>query len=91
MAVISVLVLRVAVAVHLLFFLGSYRGRDRHSPDYFDESEPDNLARIFVALFDYDPQSMSPNPDATVEELPFKEGQIIKVGHDTLYVAPLKA
>ncbi|XP_060787257.1 RIMS-binding protein 2 [Neoarius graeffei] len=59
--------------------IGSYRGRDRRSPDYFDESEPDNLARIFVALFDYDPQSMSPNPDATVEELPFKEGQIIKV------------
>lgn len=31
-------------------------------------------------MFDYDPQSMSPNPDAAVEELPFKEGQIIKVG-----------
>ncbi|KAM9475606.1 RIMS-binding protein 2 [Clarias gariepinus] len=58
---------------------GSYRGRDRRSPDYFDESGPDNLPRIFVALFDYDPQSMSPNPDAAVEELPFKEGQIIKV------------
>ncbi|XP_058246423.1 RIMS-binding protein 2 isoform X8 [Hemibagrus wyckioides] len=58
---------------------GGYRGRDRRSPDYFDGSEPDNLARIFVALFDYDPQSMSPNPDAAVEELPFKEGQIIKV------------
>ncbi|XP_058246428.1 RIMS-binding protein 2 isoform X12 [Hemibagrus wyckioides] len=59
--------------------IGGYRGRDRRSPDYFDGSEPDNLARIFVALFDYDPQSMSPNPDAAVEELPFKEGQIIKV------------
>ncbi|MCI4381256.1 hypothetical protein PGIGA_G00249500 [Pangasianodon gigas] len=59
--------------------IGGYRGRDRRSPDYFDESEPDNMARIFVALFDYDPQSMSPNPDAAVEELPFKEGQIIKV------------
>ncbi|XP_053360736.1 RIMS-binding protein 2 [Clarias gariepinus] len=59
--------------------IGSYRGRDRRSPDYFDESGPDNLPRIFVALFDYDPQSMSPNPDAAVEELPFKEGQIIKV------------
>ncbi|XP_053092279.1 RIMS-binding protein 2 isoform X3 [Pangasianodon hypophthalmus] len=59
--------------------IGGYRGRDRRSPDYFDESETDSMARIFVALFDYDPQSMSPNPDATVEELPFKEGQIIKV------------
>ncbi|XP_017324285.2 RIMS-binding protein 2 isoform X2 [Ictalurus punctatus] len=59
--------------------IGGYRGRDRRSPDYFEEPEPDNLARIFVALFDYNPQSMSPNPDAAVEELPFKEGQIIKV------------
>lgn len=66
----------------VVVFLGGYRGRDRRSPDYFEEPEPDNLARIFVALFDYNPQSMSPNPDAAVEELPFKEGQIIKVGHD---------
>lgn len=36
--------------------------------------------RLFVALFDYDPQSMSPNPDACEEELPFREGQTIKVG-----------
>ncbi|MGH0134215.1 UNVERIFIED_CONTAM: hypothetical protein FKN15_054948 [Acipenser sinensis] len=38
----------------------------------------DNAVRIFVALFAYDPASMSPNPDAAEEELPFKEGQIIK-------------
>ncbi|XP_037391953.1 RIMS-binding protein 2 isoform X3 [Pygocentrus nattereri] len=56
-----------------------YGGRDRRSLDYFEESELDDLPRIFVALFDYDPLSMSPNPDAAVEELPFKEGQIIKV------------
>ncbi|XP_048374835.1 peripheral-type benzodiazepine receptor-associated protein 1 [Sphaerodactylus townsendi] len=38
--------------------------------------------RLFVALFDYDPVSMSPNPDAAEEELPFQEGQILKVyGH----------
>ncbi|XP_043102894.1 RIMS-binding protein 2-like isoform X4 [Puntigrus tetrazona] len=55
-----------------------YGGRDRRSPDYY-ESEPEDLSRIFVAMFDYDPLSMSPNPDAAVEELPFKEGQIIKV------------
>ena len=35
--------------------------------------------RIFVALFPYDPSTMSPNPDAAEEELPFREGQIIKV------------
>lgn len=35
--------------------------------------------RIFVALFPYDPATMSPNPDAAEEELPFTEGQIIKV------------
>lgn len=37
-----------------------------------------------MALFDYDPVSMSPNPDAAEEELPFKEGQILKVGADLL-------
>lgn len=60
-------------------------GRDRLSPDFYEESETDPgaeepVARVFVALFDYDPLSMSPNPDAADEELPFKEGQIIKVG-----------
>ncbi|XP_058854195.1 peripheral-type benzodiazepine receptor-associated protein 1 isoform X3 [Acipenser ruthenus] len=42
----------------------------------------DNAVRIFVALFAYDPASMSPNPDAAEEELPFKEGQIIKIHGD---------
>ncbi|XP_037547686.1 RIMS-binding protein 2 [Nematolebias whitei] len=59
-----------------------YRNRDRRSPTYYDESEPEEHFRIFVALFDYDPLSMSPNPDAADEELPFKEGQIIKVYGD---------
>ncbi|KAM5200556.1 RIMS-binding protein 2 isoform 17-T31 [Hipposideros larvatus] len=62
-------------------------GRDRLSPDFYEESETDPgaeepVARVFVALFDYDPLSMSPNPDAADEELPFKEGQIIKVYGD---------
>ncbi|XP_071447128.1 uncharacterized protein [Hetaerina americana] len=35
--------------------------------------------RWFVALFDYDPTTMSPNPDACEEELPFSEGDSIKV------------
>ncbi|XP_072443770.1 RIMS-binding protein 2 isoform X12 [Chiloscyllium punctatum] len=54
--------------------------RERLSPDSEgDVCSEDVLPRIFVALFDYDPLSMSPNPDAADEELPFKEGQIIKV------------
>ncbi|XP_066872174.1 RIMS-binding protein 2 isoform X13 [Kogia breviceps] len=64
-----------------------YGGRSRLSPDFYEESETDPGAeelppRIFVALFDYDPLTMSPNPDAAEEELPFKEGQIIKVYGD---------
>ncbi|XP_073523667.1 peripheral-type benzodiazepine receptor-associated protein 1 isoform X3 [Phyllobates terribilis] len=39
-------------------------------------------ARLFVALFDYDPETMSPNPEAYMEELPFKEGQILQVFGD---------
>lgn len=53
-------------------------GTDSEAPDdedYYDESR----VRIFIALFDYDPVTMSPNPDAMDEELPFKEGQLIKV------------
>lgn len=64
----------------LSYFKDGYRDRDRRSPTYYDESEPEESFRIFVALFDYDPLSMSPNPDAADEELPFKEGQIIRVG-----------
>ncbi|XP_053784988.1 RIMS-binding protein 2 isoform X2 [Desmodus rotundus] len=67
--------------------IDEYGDRDQLSPDFCDESETDPgaeepPARIFVALFDYDPLSMSPNPDAAEEELPFKEGQIIKVYGD---------
>lgn len=35
--------------------------------------------RYFVALFDYDPLTMSPNPDSCEEELPFREGDTVKV------------
>ncbi|XP_038043634.1 RIMS-binding protein 2 isoform X6 [Anas platyrhynchos] len=64
-----------------------YGGHDHLSPDFYEESETDPgtediSTRIFVALFDYDPLTMSPNPDAAEEELPFKEGQIIKVYGD---------
>jgi len=43
------------------------------------ECDRDVPVRIFIALFSYDPETMSPNPDALAEELPFREGQIIKV------------
>lgn len=43
------------------------------------ECENDTPFRIFIALFSYDPSTMSPNPDAVMEELPFREGQIIKI------------
>ncbi|XP_073917428.1 RIMS-binding protein 2 isoform X2 [Castor canadensis] len=67
--------------------IDDYVRQDRLSPDFYEESETDPgteelPARIFVALFDYDPLTMSPNPDAAEEELPFKEGQIIKVYGD---------
>ncbi|NWR22454.1 RIMB2 protein, partial [Emberiza fucata] len=67
--------------------IDGYSGHDRLSPDIYEESETDPgtedlSTRIFVALFDYDPLTMSPNPDAAEEELPFKEGQIIKVYGD---------
>ncbi|XP_076024496.1 peripheral-type benzodiazepine receptor-associated protein 1 [Genypterus blacodes] len=48
------------------------------SPNIKGESD----VRIFVALFPYDPATMSPNPDAAEEELPFSEGQIIKIFGD---------
>ncbi|CAH8626536.1 unnamed protein product [Dicrocoelium dendriticum] len=35
--------------------------------------------RVVVALYTYDPTTMSPNVDAVQEELPFQEGQIIKI------------
>ncbi|KAM4052498.1 RIMS-binding protein 2 isoform 19-T24 [Anomaloglossus baeobatrachus] len=65
----------------------SYGSREKMSSGMYDESETDGgmedySVRIFVALFDYDPRTMSPNPDAAEEELPFKEGQIIKVYGD---------
>ncbi|NXW78870.1 RIMB2 protein, partial [Hirundo rustica] len=67
--------------------MDGYGGHDHLSPDIYEESETDPgtedlCTRIFVALFDYDPLTMSPNPDAAEEELPFKEGQIIKVYGD---------
>ena len=64
--------------------------------DYEDDGEGESLlddveleydesrVRIFIALFNYDPMTMSPNPDAGDEELPFKEGQLLKVRTDII-------
>jgi len=41
---------------------------------------------VFIALFDYDPATMSPNPDAIESELPFSEGQLIKVRSSVMHV-----
>ncbi|XP_022251355.1 RIMS-binding protein 2-like isoform X2 [Limulus polyphemus] len=57
----------------------SYRGSvDYRGQPLVDVNHPDNRVRWFVALFDYNPHTMSPNPDAG-EELPFQEGQLIKI------------
>jgi len=45
-------------------------------------NDDNEQVRVFVALFDYDPATMSPNPDAVQSELPFSEGQLIKVFGD---------
>jgi RIMS-binding protein 2 len=42
-------------------------------------SKANDSYRVFIALFDYDPFKMSPNTDSCQEELPFKEGQLIKI------------
>ncbi|CAG5130071.1 unnamed protein product, partial [Candidula unifasciata] len=37
-----------------------------------------NSVRLFMALYDYHPATMSPNMDSVDEELSFREGQILK-------------
>ncbi|XP_065571369.1 peripheral-type benzodiazepine receptor-associated protein 1-like isoform X4 [Artemia franciscana] len=64
------------------------RGRGRGNEQdprlgrYGDTRARSEQTRIFVALYDYHPPSMSPNPDACEDELPFREGQLIKVFAD---------
>lgn len=50
--------------------------RQQHRPQQPPSQQP---VRVFRALFDYDPMTMSPNPDAASEELGLKEGELIKV------------
>ena len=61
--------------IHYIYFLQNCRGgHGAHGGGGVGDG-----SRIFVALFDYDPPTMSPNPEACEEELPFREGQLIKV------------
>lgn len=48
---------------------------------YVGEMAPEEQVRVFLALYDYDPSTMSPNPDAEEEELAFNEGDLIKVSN----------
>ncbi|KAK9874253.1 hypothetical protein WA026_002609 [Henosepilachna vigintioctopunctata] len=62
---------------------GGARGQSANQPNNPNNPpNPQKRARWFVALFDYDPSTMSPNPDACDEELPFSEGDTIKVWGD---------
>merc|ERR1719391_395454 len=56
-----------------------YGGRGARRQRKRGYSRDRGQSRIFVALFDYDPPTMSPNPEACDEELPFREGQLIKI------------
>ncbi|XP_054712643.1 RIMS-binding protein 2-like [Uloborus diversus] len=69
----------------------SYYGHRGHSRSTRDDYHGDGYsgrsvhrssmekARMFMAVYDYDPHAMSPNPALANEELSFQEGQIIKV------------
>lgn len=48
-----------------------------------------NQPRYFIALYDYDPRHMSPNPNAVVEELTFRKGAILKVNRTSTLVATI--
>ena len=69
-----------ATTTNIITNINNNTAKQQQKPD---NSQPANnrneRMRIFVALFDYDPPTMSPNPDACEEELPFREGQLIKV------------
>ncbi|XP_033115131.1 RIMS-binding protein 2-like isoform X2 [Anneissia japonica] len=55
--------------------------QDTYSTDP-EELYDDSTVRTFVALYDYDPESMSPNDDGVDEELAFHEGDLIKIYGD---------
>ncbi len=60
---------------------GRVHPRKRH-PRHAHTTDKEH-SRVFVALFDYDPPTMSPNPEACEDELAFREGQLIKVSQNS--------
>lgn len=61
---------------------GDPSGRDKAplpDQDFEGGITTEEQVRVFLALYDYDPSTMSPNPDAEEEELAFNEGELIKV------------
>ena len=60
---------------------GQRHGHQRPGRGHRARRTPPNTSsyRIFIALFDYHPATMSPNRDAIDEELAFYEGQLLKV------------
>ncbi|KAG8176193.1 hypothetical protein JTE90_015387 [Oedothorax gibbosus] len=61
---------------------GNSRRDDYHGNEYRSRSSHRSgteKSRMFMAVYDYDPLTMSPNPATSNEELSFQEGQIIKV------------
>lgn len=57
----------------------SAEGQAPHEQEEEGGEAPEEQVRVFLALYDYDPATMSPNPDAEEEELSFNEGDLIKV------------
>ncbi|CAD7092744.1 unnamed protein product [Hermetia illucens] len=58
------------------------RGQMQQRGPLTQQQQQQKKPRYFVAMFDYDPSTMSPNPDGCEEELPFQEGDTIKVYGD---------
>ena len=50
--------------------------------NHVDSDTQSNNVRVFVALFSYDPITMSPNTEGVDEELTFNEGDLIKIFGD---------
>ncbi|KAK0421269.1 hypothetical protein QR680_015148 [Steinernema hermaphroditum] len=54
----------------------------RSEPDLRPMAIDDENCRLFVALFDYAPHYMSPNPTALQDELPLRKHQVVRVYGD---------
>ncbi|XP_057295874.1 uncharacterized protein LOC130624310 isoform X2 [Hydractinia symbiolongicarpus] len=52
---------------------------DKDVPDVLSQPDQKDRIRIFVALYPYNPLTMSPNVEYAEEELAFEEGALIKV------------